>query len=491
MRVELSTRSRNAYERYVQTLSDAIKNRDWIVDPTFALGSDSAIYTKILRDPVTAHAIRFRKHLVAGAEVRVVPASDRAEDKAAASVIEDLLGEIHGFTDARMCLAEAIFRGSSYAFVSGHHRRMMAGKLPRNETFPSLGTDPMPQDWWVPHRLINVDRRRFRLVRDLQTQALRWEFWSVERRNWEAMTNPEWFVRSVFEQTEDSLGYGRGMLDTLYYFQSSKARVVQDAMAASERFGQGLIKVAIENMRGADGRPVGGDTRGGTTVAQAWQDVMDKHKARHTLVYDARDEVDELQMTGKGWDLIQWLIEYLDNAQVTAVLGATLPTLAGDGGSRAMAAVQENSTEALVQADRQRLADDMTRDLVGLLWRLNRVQIMRQVGAAQMPRLAIDQRKKEDPEAAAAVISTLLAAGVDLRKEDVYKKTGFSQPLPGDEIIEGGATAPSPGGGFPFGAPSPGPAFGTPINGSSMPPAPGTQGAQPLGSPRQTLLPFG
>lgn len=488
MRIELSTRSRNSYERYVQSLSDAIKNRDWIIDPSFSLGSDSAIYTKILRDPVAAHAIRFRKHLVAGAEVRVIPASDRAEDKAAASIIEDLLGEIHGFTDARMCLGEAIFRGSAYAYISGHRKRMIAGKLPRNETFPGLNVDPQPLDWWVPHRLINVDRRRFRLVRDLQTQVLRWEFWSVERRAWEAMTNPEWFVRSVFEQTEDSLGYGRGLLDTLYYFQAAKARAVQDALAASERFGQGLLKVAIQNMRDAEGRPIGGDTRSATTVAQNWQDELVKHKARHILVHDARDTIDELQMNGRGWDLIKWLIEYLDNAQVTTVLGSTLPTLAGDGGSRAMAAVQENSTEALIQADRQRLADDLTRDLVGLLWGQNRVQIQSQVGAAVMPRLSIDQRKKEDPEAAAAVISTLLAAGVDLRKEDVYKKTGFSQPLPGDEIVEGGAAISAPSGGFPFAALTPSPSFGTPINGNGLPPAPGTIGARPL---VQTQLTFG
>jgi len=476
VQIELSTRSRTAYERYVQRLSDAIKNRDWVVDPTFSLGSDSTIYTKILRDPVAAHAIRFRKHLVAGAEVRVVPASERPADKAAASVIEDLLGEIHGFTDARMGLAEAIFRGSAYAYVSGHRKRMIAGQLPRNETFPSLGTDAQPLDWWVPCRLINVDRRRFRLARDLQTQDLHWEFWSVDRRAWERMTNPEWFVRSVFEQTESSLGYGRGLLDTLYYFQSAKARAVQDAMSAVERFGQGLIKAAVENMRDADGRPVGGDQRGGATVAKAWQDELAKHKARHILVHDARDEVSELQMSGRGWELIKWTIEYFDNAQVTAVLGATLPTIEGNGGSRAMAAVQENSTEALVQADRQRLADDLTRDLVGLLWRLNRAQIMQQVGAAVMPRLSIDQRKKEDPEAAAAVISTLLAAGVDLRKEDVYKKTGFSQPLPGDEIIEGGSAAPA--GPFPFSAAS----FGPPLNGNGagMPPAPGTQAASPL-----------
>jgi len=74
--------SQSAYTRYVNALSDAIKNRDWVYDPSFALQSDRQIYEKILRDPVAAHAIRFRKHLVAAAEVRVVSASERPEDEA-------------------------------------------------------------------------------------------------------------------------------------------------------------------------------------------------------------------------------------------------------------------------------------------------------------------------------------------------------------------------------------------------------------------------
>ena len=422
--------ARTAYQIYVERLSAAIKFRDWISDPSFALKSDAQIYTKVLRDPVTAHAIRFRKHLVAGAGVRVEAASDRAEDRAAADIVDELLNQIQGFTDSRINLAEAIFRGSAYATVVGRRKFMRAGTLVG-------GKDAPPREWWCPERLKDVDRRRFRLVRDFHTSVLSWEFWSVERQEWERMTNPEWFVRSVYENTEDSLEHGRGLLDTLYYFQASKARALQDAMRASERFGQGLIKVAIDNLRGADGNPVGGSGRGGDDIASQWQTTMAKHHARGVLVHDARDEVSILSGIGEGRELLEWVLSYLDNAQVTTVLGATLPTIEGDGGSRAMALVQENSTEALIQADRARLADDLTRDLVGLIWRLNRAAIKAQVGDAVMPRLRIDQRKHEDPLEAAQVIASLLASGVELKREEVYEKTNFTAPLPGDDTIGG------------------------------------------------------
>ena len=440
----LSDGARTAYSRYTQRLSDAITARDWISDPSFALTSDSAIYDKILRDPVAAHAIRFRRHLVAGAEVRVSPASDRPEDHAAAAIVESLVEQIHGFTDARICLAEAIFRGSAYAYIEGHRRVMRAGTMPG-------GGEPIAQNWWVPERLTEIDRRRFRLWRDPVSKRLTWQLWSVERRAWEPLENPEWFIRSVVENTESSLGHGRGLFDTLYYYQASKARVLQDSLRASERFGQGFVHVGVEGMRAADGRPVGGDQRGSDTVAQAWKDEFVKHRSDGVLVHDARDTVGGLPAgSNQGWQLLDSLLKYLDNAQVTAILGSTLPTLEGDGGSRALGAVQENSTEALVQADRARLSDDLTRDLVGQLWRLNKDQIQYQVGPATMPRVHIDQRKREDPQVSAQVIATLLGAGVSLRRDEVYKKTGFTQPLPGDELFES-TPAPAPMPGFGFG----------------------------------------
>ena len=256
--------SQQAYARYTQSLSDAIKSRDWVYDPSYALHSDWEVYEKILRDPVAAHAIRFRKHLVAGSKVRVVPASEDPIDEAAASLVEDLLKQLCGFTDARLCLADAIFKGSAYAMITGRRKLLSAGA-------PVGGIKPVPQHWWVPERIADIDRRRFRLIRI--DDVLRWQLWSVERRDWENLEHPEWFIRSVYEATESSLGYGRGLLDTLYYFQSAKARSLQEAISAAERFGQGLVTVGIENLRASDGRAVGGDTRASDKVAQAWQDA--------------------------------------------------------------------------------------------------------------------------------------------------------------------------------------------------------------------------
>ena len=427
--------SATAYTRYVQGLSDALRLRDWIYDPSWALANDWDCYQKIMRDPVAAHAIQFRKHLAAGVEWRIEPASDKIEDKHAAELVEEILQQMEGFTDARIRLAGSIFTGSSYAYLVGDRSlKDLAG----------LGM----RAWWCPYALVDVDRRRFRRVYDAATKAHRWELWSLDREQYEPLTNPEHFLQCVYNETEDSLGYGRGLLDQVYQFQAQKSRTIQDCMAASERFGQGFLMASVENMRGPDGRPVAGADRSGTTVAQAWATELNKHRARNVLVHDARDKVELLTGFGEGYTLLKDLISYFDNAMVTAVLGSTLPTIEGDGGSRAMAEVQANSTEMLVQADRLRLSDDITRDLIGSVWRYNQIALGEAgLEKAVMPRFRIVNQQKEDPKEAAAVIASLLAAGVVLRKDEVYRKTGFTQPLPEDEVIEAPAGLAPPEGG--------------------------------------------
>jgi len=419
------TGSANSYQRYATELSNAMLHRDWIYDPDFALASDSEVYEKIMRDPVTAHAIRFRKHLVAGLEWRIEPASEDEQDERAAEIVEEAIKCITNFTDARIRLSSSIFLGSSYAAIQGQRTaRRLAGS----------GT----RAWWVPVSLIDKDRRRFRRVHDKALGRRRWEMWSYDREQWEALRHPEWFIHSVYDNTESALEYGRGLLNSIYQFQAAKARTLQDSAALSERMGQGFLLAKINNMRGADGRPVAGADGSGTNVAQAWARELEKHRARNVLVHDARDDVKLLSGFGEGASLLAGLRDYYDSSITTAILGAHLPTTASSGGSYALARVQENSTEALVQADRNRLSDEITRDLVSCIWRYNRMQFVAEgLADARRPRFRIVNQKREDPAQAAQIVATLLAAGVELRADEVYRKCGFTAPLPEDEVIKG------------------------------------------------------
>lgn len=426
-----------AYDRYGRDLSQAMRGYgDWIHDPSFSLGTDDMVYEKVRRDAVTVQAMTFRKHLITGRRVVVEPASDDKGSKIAASVMEELLDQVGMFADARFNLSEAVFRGSAYAFVEGEY---LEGFAPAGQ---GKGT------WWVPRRLIDVDRRRFRLrpVRDEanpQEVRIAWFLWSVARQRWEELQNPEWFVKHYYQRTEDTLNYGRGLLDSLHYYQASKMRVLQEGLAACERFGQGFIKVAMDTMT----RP--GNTADGTdnaSVAREYLKRIDQQRARHAFVHGKEDEVEVLGGFGEGWQLIKELLAHLDNAIRTLVLGANLPTGATSGGSYALAEIQENSTEALIQFDRDLLSETLTRDLVGLVWSLNADAFRRLgMGGVRMPRLRIVNEKREDPQVAASVIAQALQAGIPLRRDEVYEKLGFTMPQQDDEVVR---ATPALGGAF-------------------------------------------
>jgi hypothetical protein len=417
-----------AYDRYGRDLSTAVRGRgSWVHDPSFSLGTDDMVYEKVRRDAVTMQAMTFRKHLITGRRVVIEPASETENDKRVASIVEEIIDQVGMFSDARFNLSEAVFRGSSYAFIEGEWV----------EGIRLAGEQPMT--WWIPRRLVDVDRRRFRLrpvanPEDPSEITVTWFLWSVSRQQWEPLENPEWFVKHAYQRTEDTLTYGRGLLDSLHYYQASKMRVLQEGLSACERFGQGFIKVAMDSME----RP--GQTQAGTdndSVAKEYLRRIDQQRARHAFVHDKADDVSVLGGFGEGWQLIKEMLAHLDNAIRTLVLGSNLPTSATSGGSFALAEIQENSTEALVQFDRELLSETLTRDLVGLVWSLNADNLRRMgMGGVRMPTLRILQEKREDPQTNAQVIAQALAAGITLRRDEVYDKLGFTQPMPGDEIIE-------------------------------------------------------
>lgn len=413
----------DAYQRYGWGLSSATLWHDWVYDPDFALAQDPDIYAKIIRDPVAAHAMRYRKALAAGLEWTIVPGGEQEEDKALAGIVEELMQGIYCFTDARVRLADAIFRGSTYEFIEGQREFISPGGSASGW-------------WWQPKKLVNVDRRRFRIARDSE-RGIHWQFWSVERFTWEPLAHPEWFIHSVVEDTEDNLGYGGGLLSTIYTFQRAKAACLRDGMRTSERCGMGFLKAKVNNLRGGDGKPVASQGRDGDSVADAWIDQLQKMAAENVLVHDERDDVSLVTGWAEGFQIIKELIDYCDHSIVMTCLGAVVQTMEPKGGSFALAKEQSDSTESLVRIDRQRIGEDIDRDLVGAILRNNRAQIVRLgLQKAAKPTFQITHGKHQDPNMWSEVIGKLQAAGMKLRLEEVYKKTGFTRPVEGDEVLE-------------------------------------------------------
>lgn len=436
-----ATRIRNqSAQIYTRALSAAWRNGIQLHDPSLWLFRDPEAEEKMLRDADIRHAVGYRRHLIAGKDWTLTPRDDtspRAE--IACHVGTSLLKEIEGFTQARMNLARAFFSGARFARIHGEPRTLDLG-------------DGKPRTWWVPIRLEDCDKRMYRIVPHNEDGVLsaHWERWNVGKAEYEVETrwDAAHTIKHVYQDDEASMGHGSALREALGWWWYAKEHVFQESLAAVEKYAQGILTAKVDGARDADtGLP-------NNELIASWVSVLEDLRARHTLVFDKSDEVEIIQGGGEGWQLMQQIRSELRTTIYTLVIGANLTTAASEGGSYALAEIQENSTEALIQFDRETLQETLSKSLLGCIWFRNYANLVELGIEREQPLFSIAQEKRQDPTERAAVAQALSSMGVDLSLAEVLEQTGFSLPEEGEPIIKGGSAIPAPAAGLPFKRPA-------------------------------------
>lgn len=423
-------RSRNqASQLYVRALGAAWRNGIELHDPSLWLIKEPEMEEKMLRDADIAHAVGFRRHLIAGRRWNVIPANEGNKRSAlAVGVATHLLQQIEHFTQARLNLARAFFSGARFARIHGKVKTLTLG-------------DGKARKWWVPTRLEDMDKRMFRItpVRDEGEPKVQWKQWDLLKDDWRPLTVEEiaLTVRHVYQDDQASLGHGRGLREALAWWWWAKEHVFRESLQAVERFAQGILTAQVDGIRDATtGLP-------NEELIRAWRDVLEDLRSRHVLVHDAGDKIETINGSGEGWQMLSTMRSELRSTIFTLVLGANLTTSASDGGSYALAEIQENSTEALIQYDRETLEETLTKSLLGAIWWKNHSNMVELGLLNEKPRFAITQEKRSDPQERAQVAQTLNSMGVELSLQDVLEQTGFRKPEAGEVVIPAGGLAQS------------------------------------------------
>lgn len=429
MSTELRLRNQSQ-QTYVRNLTSAWRGVPQTYDPSVWLHRDPDAEEKMLRDTDIAHAIGFRKALIAGKQWSCI--TDEEDDQlsdVAVDVATKLLKKVRRFTEARMNLARAFFSGSRFGLIHGTTEVLTIG-------------DGRPRVWWVPRRIEDQDKRQHRIVpKQKWGDPIRaeWEVWDVATGAWRTPTQDESSrtIRHVYQDDQATLGYGRGLREALGIAWYAKQNVFEESLQSVERFGQGgLVKVGIDGLRDAMAN------KPNETLVEDWIDAIANMMSRHVLVTDKADTVEVVNGDSGGWELQEKMRSELRSMILTLVLGANLTTSADKGGSYALAAVQENSTEALVQFDRESLEETLTDDLIGCIWQRNWPNVLELGIAGLKPRFNVTQEKIMDPEKRATTAQVLHGMGVALASEDLYEQTGFRRPKQGEDRIEGQVAAP-------------------------------------------------
>lgn len=419
----------SSQQLYNQALTSVYRNGVQVYDISTWLARDPDAEDKMLRDADISYAISYRQALVAGRQWTLQPklkGSPRAD--LAVDVGTQLLGDIKQFTAARQLLSRAFFHGQRCARIHGHTRRMTIG-------------DGRERTWWLPNRLEDLDKRSYRIVprNDGEKIEAHWQHWNVAKGAWEPDSPLEnlHVIRHTYQDEQGTLGYGRALREALGWVWYTKVNVFQESQQAVERFAQGLVHVKVDGARDAEtGKP-------NSQLIEDWLRKIQNMMARHVLVTDSNDTVEIISGSSAGWELMKDMRGELRSAIVTLVLCANLTTSADKGGSYALGEIQENSTEALVQFDREAMEETLTDHLMECIWWHNAANL-RELGIhAEKPRFNIKQEKRTEPKDRADVANILHGMGVALAKEDLYEQTGFRMPQDGEEVVAG-AVAPAP-----------------------------------------------
>jgi hypothetical protein len=194
-------------------------------------------------------------------------------------------------------------------------------------------------------------------------------------------------------------------------------------------------------------------------------------------VHDKDDTISVLEMNGTGAQMLADFRKELRDTIFTLVLGANLPTNASEGGSFALASIQENSTEALLQFDRESLEETMTDRLLGCVWAKNHRNLWELGLADEKPRFNITQEKILDPEVRGRVIQMAVQNGLPVAKLEAYEQLGLRKPEDEEETL---APVAAMGGGDIFGGLDLGASIGEPGIG-----APGIEATTPDLQPQE------
>ncbi len=158
------------------------------------------------------------------------------------------------------------------------------------------------------------------------------------------------------------------------------------------------------------------------------------------MVFEKTDEVEVLPGPTQGSDLVFKFLEYLDRAMTRLVRGSVLPSGGGgpSQGSQARAQTEQETSNFLLDFDREILGETLTRDLMGLMWRMNKpiLNSMGSLGDAKMPKITVVKQEKQRPSQNIEVILKARQAKIPLVKKEVYEKIDHTMPKEDDEVFD-------------------------------------------------------
>ena len=442
MTIPLTIRSIND-QIYAYQLSSAYKS-PFVYDPSYSLSKEADIWEIVRNEAGLQSAIdrainavvrpwRVEPSKFAGSSFNPETKEVSDNSKKLASICHEALDNARELNKARKWIAQARFLGRTYGVIHWETK------------YCSLDGAP-PMEWKLPIKIKPVDRRRFRWVTGMMEADLNahrkveLEMFSLSSNTWERVPRRlrRSMVEYIYEDTEDRLGYGRGLLEALFFLHYFKTGTFKKIVEGIDRYANGVWIGRLDSLRNAD------TDKTNTDLITAMENVFKKMRSEHAAILGDGDEIEIKEPSGKGFDSALEFVRYLDEEAERLCNGSVRP--AGhsvDGtGSKAAGEQESETSEAFHQDYREELDEVMDRDYLGSFLYYNHQNLMKlglgDPTKVKRPRFTSEQIKRQDPKDSLEVIQGLHAIGVPLLKAEIYDRTEFTQPDPDhDDVLEG------------------------------------------------------
>lgn len=416
-------------QRYTADLAAASNGMGWVYDPDLAIQSDPDPYATLMQDGTCRAGITRRVRAVASPVLRVDPKSDEEQDKHSAAALEALLTR-GNHRQGRRWLAAAVVQGVAVVSVDWQRERLDIGDLGERV-------------WWVPKRIRSVGKQRLR--RRKSDGA--WELYSPTRRAWEVLSDAmkRRMVIWRYEDSEDTLGFGRGIGAALYVLCYDKMNLKRYGLEAAELWARGgILAKKIDTLR------LSGDGDDNQTVVDNELEALRIMRGDNAVVYNKDEELSLLASTGAGEDRAKALMEYIDGEISLLTVGSRkgLGERAGSGGlaSGAAAVVDEEKLDAIASGDRAELAEVLDTQLAARCWRLNK-PLFDEIGGARGT-VNLTAGHKATPREEAEMLEIATRTGVPVTVREALERTGYRAAEEDDEILAAPQAAAGGFGGF-------------------------------------------
>lgn len=386
-----------------------------IWDPDLTIRNDPYAYRTIYRNPRIRQAIEERKNLV-GSRKWIITSGSSDKEILRAKIDEELIKKINGFSTALIRHVDADLEGASYSLIKGSYKMCSIAGLP-------------PAMWWVPEKLKDIDKRRFRQSINDQGDF----FWEISSRfigkgdalGWEPLLPS--FAKMLLvhrhDDVEQTYGFGRSLFEAIYSSAYAIQVLEEIGLQGVSRRAHGIIAVGIDEVAAGNSDK--------NTIATEYLEAWKKTETQHFMAHSNNDKIQMLELSGVGHEWLTQQLEYHHRSIRALLLGSSAINQEEDDQN-----VQSRFAPAykrdIIDTSAEMLAESIDYSLMNYLQYMN-LEPLAKFGLLETPRGRFNfmEQKDDSNKENIEIDKGLVGMGIPLSKSDTYER--YSRKPPKDE----------------------------------------------------------